>query len=83
MKKQDNSKSQFQTNRVHGTAAWMAPEMMSGSKDVTSATDVFSFGVVLWECVTFKVLLIDDCTHTVLILYSYCTTFKEPTVYLN
>ncbi|KAL4419965.1 hypothetical protein ABPG75_007063 [Micractinium tetrahymenae] len=34
-----------------GTFAWMAPEVIMGSR-CTSAVDIFSFGVVLWELIT-------------------------------
>lgn len=36
---------------VTGTAAWTAPEALSGSR-VHSSCDVYSFGVILWELVT-------------------------------
>ena len=37
---------------VCGTVRWMAPEALRGSADITSKSDVFGFGVVLWELVT-------------------------------
>jgi serine/threonine protein kinase len=52
------------TNRVHGTAAWMAPEMMDGGGNVTSAIDVFSFGIVMWECITHLEPTIYLCYHS-------------------
>jgi serine/threonine protein kinase len=35
-----------------GTAGWAAPEALKGS--VTKASDVFSFGILLWELVTWR-----------------------------
>ncbi|KAL4420111.1 hypothetical protein ABPG77_000282, partial [Micractinium sp. CCAP 211/92] len=37
--------------RACGTFAWMAPEVIMGSR-CTTAVDIFSFGVVLWELIT-------------------------------
>jgi serine/threonine protein kinase len=37
-----------------GTAGWAAPETILG-KEATKASDVFSFGVVLWELLTWRV----------------------------
>lgn len=48
------NRASFHTKNRHGTAAWMAPEAMTLEDRLTSAVDVFSFGVVMWECITFK-----------------------------
>jgi serine/threonine protein kinase len=37
-----------------GTAGWAAPETILG-KGATKASDVFSFGIVLWELLTWRV----------------------------
>lgn len=37
-----------------GTFAWMSPEMLR-SEVVTTASDIYSFGVVLWELVTRQI----------------------------
>ena len=34
-----------------GTASYMAPEVLSNGK-ITEKADVFSFGVLVWECLT-------------------------------
>ena len=37
-----------------GTPHWMAPEILRGEK-YTSAADVYSFGVILWEMLTLDI----------------------------
>lgn len=39
---------------THGAAAWMAPEVLSRGA-ASSAADVYSFGVLLWQMVTGRV----------------------------
>jgi sterile alpha motif and leucine zipper-containing kinase AZK len=38
-----------------GTAAWMSPEIISQKEGITTATDVWSYAVVLWELVSREV----------------------------
>jgi len=40
--------------KAAGTLLWMAPEVFRGDQDYTSAVDVYSFGIVLWELATRK-----------------------------
>jgi serine/threonine protein kinase len=35
-----------------GTFAWVAPEVLMGGQGCTSAVDIFSLGVVMWEVIT-------------------------------
>lgn len=35
-----------------GTPTYMSPEQVRGDEDLTPASDVFSLGVILWECLT-------------------------------
>jgi serine/threonine protein kinase len=37
-----------------GTPAWMAPELFRDAPFADQASDAYSFGVVLWECLTGK-----------------------------
>lgn len=38
-----------------GTPAWMAPELMHTSSEYGPAVDVYSFGIVMWECLELTV----------------------------
>lgn len=49
-----NSNAQAGAGREMGTAGWAAPEMILG-KGGTQASDVFSFGIILWELLTWRV----------------------------
>jgi len=40
------------TNQQMGTAMYMSPEQVKSTKDVTSQSDIYSLGVVLWQMVT-------------------------------
>ena len=40
------------TQGVIGTCQWMSPEVLMGGHNVTEKSDVFSFGVILYEIVT-------------------------------
>lgn len=46
-----------------GTPYWMAPELLDGG-DVSTASDVYAFGVTFWELMTRKSPYADiDCPH--------------------
>lgn len=51
--------SSFKTREVKGTCLWMAPEMIR-SCEWSDRTDVYSFGMVLWELCTGRLPFLDD-----------------------
>ncbi|MDP4105105.1 MAG: protein kinase [Bacillota bacterium] len=44
--------SSSQSSVAKGTVLWMAPELFDDEPKMTTASDVYSFGMVLWELVT-------------------------------
>ena len=44
------SASLSRTGEVRGTPAYMAPELLAGSKDAGPAADIYALGAILWEC---------------------------------
>jgi len=42
-------------SQPQGTAAWLAPELFQKTPQYSTMADIYSFGVVLWECATQKV----------------------------
>ncbi|GMH52092.1 hypothetical protein TrRE_jg840, partial [Triparma retinervis] len=57
-KSQSNSTSSHQSKRNSGvgTQGWTAPEILEkGSDALTLKADVYSFGIIIWECATKKI----------------------------
>ena len=48
-----------------GTPMWTAPEVMGGEHQFTKKSDVYAFGIVLWEIVAFEVPYADLQPHEV------------------
>lgn len=42
------------THAQRGTLPYMAPELCSYGQKITKAVDVYSFGVLLWEMITYE-----------------------------
>jgi serine/threonine protein kinase len=49
-----------------GTIPWAAPELVVGTQEPSFSSDSFSFGMVMWELATWKVLT-HTHTHTLLL----------------
>lgn len=48
------SSSYVSSTAPAGTAQWMAPEILR-SEQFTEAADVYSYGIILWECLTGRI----------------------------
>ncbi|WP_395105183.1 protein kinase [Actinomadura sp. SCN-SB] len=60
--------SQTQTGMVMGTAYYLSPEQASG-RDVTTASDLYSLGVVAYECLTGRVPFDADTAFAVALMH--------------
>ena len=52
VKDEINSQSLVATKGQAGTILWMAPELFDDEPSMTTASDIYSLGMVLWELVT-------------------------------
>jgi serine/threonine protein kinase len=48
-KTKDGDRMLRQTNGYCANPVWIAPEVLSSSRECSKASDVYSFGVILWE----------------------------------
>lgn len=67
------------TGVIIGTPAYMAPEQACGDRQITPATDIFSLGCVLFECLTGQTPFVADHLRAMLarILFDEPTTLRS------
>src|SRR5262249_29851813 len=68
------SRAVTRTGMIVGTPEYMAPEQARGVRDLTPAVDFFSFGCVLYECLTGEPPFVAEHVAAVLVRI----LFEEP-----
>src|SRR6185437_8723456 len=54
-KDETKSKDLLSTKQAVGTIQWMAPELFSRNPNYTQKSDIYSFGMTLWELVARRI----------------------------
>uniref|UniRef100_A0A7S1XDV3 Protein kinase domain-containing protein n=1 Tax=Compsopogon caeruleus TaxID=31354 RepID=A0A7S1XDV3_9RHOD len=68
------------TNAARGTPLWMPPEMHS-TKEFSEKTDIFSFGIILWEMISGEIPYVDKFKDgTVEVLFEFVRNGGRPTI---
>lgn len=62
------------TGALIGTPGYMAPEQVSGGKELTAATDVFALGCILYECLAGEPAFVAEQLYALLV----CILYEEP-----
>ncbi|CAI2185621.1 2041_t:CDS:2 [Funneliformis geosporum] len=68
-------------NETYGIIPYMAPEIFQGQK-YTTASDIYSFGMIMWECMTGRRPFWDRAHDTELIL-DICDGLRPPIGNIN
>lgn len=68
-----------QTDATKGTPLWMAPEMIS-NQEWSDKTDVYAFGIIMWEIFSRKKLFEESAANSLKRLLSDIVTDTRPTL---
>jgi eukaryotic-like serine/threonine-protein kinase len=55
------------TDSILGTPEYMSPEQVRGSRDVTSASDQYALGVILYECATGRLPFTSESMYELMV----------------
>src|SRR6266498_217457 len=65
-------------NEIYGIISYMAPEILRG-KQYTTASDIYSFGMIMWELMTGRMPFWDQKNDIVFII-KICKGFRPPII---
>src|SRR3989442_15992990 len=65
-------------NKYYGIISYMAPEILRGKKYTTSS-DIYSFGMIMWELMTGRRPFWDE-THDIDLIIEICDGLRPPIV---
>src|SRR6266540_2224219 len=65
-------------NEIYGILSYMAPEILQG-KEYTTASDIYSFGMIMWELMTGRMPFWDQ-KYDVELIIKICKDFRPPIV---
>src|SRR6266498_2019639 len=65
-------------DEIYGVISYMAPEILQG-KDYTTASDIYSFGMIMWELITGRMPFWDQNNDPELIIKIY-KDFRPPII---
>jgi len=65
-------------DEIYGVISYMAPEILQG-KDYTTASDIYSFGMIMWELITGRMPFWDQNNDIELII-KICKNFRPPII---
>src|SRR6266542_2133559 len=65
-------------NEIYGVLSYMAPEILRG-KEYTTASDIYSFGMIMWELMTGRMPFWDQ-KNDVEFIIKICKDFRPPII---
>lgn len=71
------SSSGASTAKIVGSPAWMAPEVITNGTHVSPPSDIYSFGIVLWEVMTGQIPW-QSCTSMYIVYQVVCNAARLP-----
>ena len=73
-----STKSIDNDDEVYGVISYMAPEILR-RKEYTIASDIYSFGMIMWELMTGRMPFWDQ-NHDMELIFKICKDFRPPII---